>query len=246
MTEPTDPILRAWLLGSLPTAEAEALELRVLRDDDFGARLREIETDLLDDLAAGRLAPDERERAEARFGASAFGRTRRRIARALLRARASSANSGASTRRSGIAGTSSRRPRGRWIAAALASAAGILVAVGLWRHAPSDHADATITLLADRQRGTGVEAIDVPREAKTIRLEVETDRLDARYALRIEDETHETFQVDGLAPRVAGPYMFVEALVPKSALDGGEHTVRLRVSGGNAQSASWSIRLRDE
>jgi hypothetical protein len=246
MTEPTDPILRAWLLGSLPPAEAEALELRVLRDDDFGARLREIETDLLDDLAAGRLAADERERAEARFGATAFGRARRRIARALVRARSSSANSGASARRSDIASTWSHRPHGRWIAAAFASAAGILVAVGFWRHAPPDRADATITLLADRQRGAGVEAIDVPREVKTIRLEIETDRRDARYALRIEDEGHETFQVDGLVPRVAGPYVFVEALVPKSALDGGEHTVRLRVSDAHAESANWSIRLREE
>ena len=54
MTEPTDEILRQWLLGRLPGNDAAALEERLVEDEDFSLRLRDVENDLLDDFARRR------------------------------------------------------------------------------------------------------------------------------------------------------------------------------------------------
>src|SRR3982750_1755136 len=62
MTEPTDQMLRDWLLGKLAAGEAEPLEQCLIEDEEFAARLRGVENDLLDDLARGSLGGDARAR----------------------------------------------------------------------------------------------------------------------------------------------------------------------------------------
>jgi hypothetical protein len=244
MIEPTDDALRDWLLGRLPATQAEALEQRVLSDDAFGARLAEAETDLLDDLAANRLAPDARASALARFTATSHARWRLRIARALARfapsARASHrARAGAPHR------VSARR---RWLGSALGALAAIaVVAIGVRVYMPKT-ADATITLLADRQRGAASDAFAVPRAATVVRLQVEVADADAatRYALDVADGARVVFHDDALAVRTAGPYRFVEARVPRSALEPGERKVTVHASGVPTAAASVSLTIRDE
>jgi hypothetical protein len=244
MTEPTDEALRDWLLGRLPSAEAEALERRVLGEDAFGARLDEIELDLLDDLAAGRLAGDTRASALARFTATPRARLRLRIARALsLFGRRGAAHPSHRT-------TEDRRAHRRrgWIAGVLGATAAVAIAVaGLNLRAPAPHAPpATITLLADRQRGSEAESIAIAKDATSVRMQLEVDDAGAatRYALEIEAADRVVYSANDLAPRTAGAYRFVEAEVPRRVLAGGERVVRVHASA--VYTRSWTLRLRDE
>ena len=89
---PTADRCRAYLLGQLPTVDAERLEEQLLEDAEVFAAVREAESDLLDDWARGRLTADEGERVLARFGHEpdrlAFARAlavRARAARRLAR-----------------------------------------------------------------------------------------------------------------------------------------------------------------
>src|SRR5690349_6178436 len=124
MTEPTDDTLRDWLLGQLAPDEAEALEQRLIEDEEFATRLRGVENDLLDDLARGALAGDERARAAAYFAATPDDRARLRIARALaaVGAEAHAARAPRGRAHAESARTHAMRPRRRWAAATLALA----------------------------------------------------------------------------------------------------------------------------
>jgi len=206
MNEPTDDILRDWLLHRLPAPQAEMLEQRLLTDDAFGERLREAETDLLDDLARGRLGAADRSTVADSLVESPRGRERLRIAKALARVGASasfalpdaqddqvSAPSAPASR----AGAPWRSRRARRTAAIglFAAACAVLAIVGLRVQRSGDvlpatiGTESTITLLADRQRGAQRATIGVPRGAVNIRLQVEVDSADAqaRYDLSIED-----------------------------------------------------------
>ncbi|MET0229747.1 MAG: hypothetical protein ABW186_02310 [Rhodanobacteraceae bacterium] len=246
MIEPTDESLRAWLLGRLPPADAEALEQRVLGDDAFGERLADVENDLLDDLAAERLAGDERAVALARFTATPRARLRLRVARALVRLTPRDA-AHASRRASRPGVRRAHRPRG-WLAGALGAAAAIAIAVvGLNLRAPIQGTRvATITLLADRQRGIEDQTIAVPRDAVSVRLQLEVDdtREPTRFALEIEDAGRAVFSTADLVPQTAGAYRFVEAEVPRRVLANGERIVRVRA--GDAFARAWTLRIRDE
>ena len=241
MIEPTDDALRDWLLGRLPAADADALDQRVLGDDAFGARLAEIETDLLDDLVAGRLAGDEAAAALARFTATPRARWRLRVARAL--ARFAPAREAHRTR-----GTLRRMPPRRlWLGAAVGAIAAVaLVAIGLQRRAPT--AEATITLLADRQRGAASGAFAVPRAAATVRLQVEVADASPtdHFTLDIADGTKIVFRREMLETRAAGPNRFVDARVPREALTPGERRVTVRAAGAATDAASASLTIRAE
>ena len=247
MIEPTDDALRDWLLGRLSSAEAEAFEQRVLGDDAFGTRLAEVETDLLDDLAADRLAGDERAAALARFTATSRGRLRLRIARALARfAKPDAAHSAHRAHRTSE-GRHARRRRG-WIVGAFGAAAAIAIAVvglNLRAPVPGSHV-ATITLLADRQRGVEDESAAVPKDATSVRLQLEVDAAaeTERYAIDIEEAGRVVYGVGDLAARTAGAYRFVEADVPKRVLANGERVVR--VHAGGAYARNWTLRIREE
>jgi hypothetical protein len=246
MTEPTDEALRDWLLGRLSPADAETLEQRVLGDDAFGARLAEAETDLLDDLAAGRLAGDERAAALARFTATPRARLRWRVARAL--ARFSKRDAARAVHRTSRPEFRHARRRRGWLVGAFGAAAAIAIAVvGLNLRAPAPGTQvATITLLADRQRGAEQESIAVPHDAASVRLQLEVDDPgdSARFALEIEDAGRVVFGAADLSPRTAGAYRFVEAEVPKRVLANGERIVR--VHAGSAYARAWTLRIHDE
>ncbi|HEX5124118.1 MAG TPA: hypothetical protein VFV97_12800 [Rhodanobacteraceae bacterium] len=246
MTEPTDDTLRAWLLGQRAPADAEALEQRLIEDEDFAARLRAVENDLLDDLARGVLAGDERGRAAAYFAATPDDRARLRIARALatLGTEAHAAKS-ARGRTRPVEHAHAARPRRRWSAAALALAGLAAVAViGVRLYSGMTVPLAfTVTLTDGQQRGASSIEIAVPADAREVRLQAEVDGdAGARYLLAIDD----TFAASGLPVRKTGAYRFVETTVPAAALAAGTHRVRVVAERGAAGEASWALTTRNE
>src|SRR5436305_4697989 len=78
-----DELLRSYLLGKLPEEAADALERRLLTEDDLFELSEAIEADLLAEHAQGRLAPAERERVQRRLASSPQGRERLKLARSL-------------------------------------------------------------------------------------------------------------------------------------------------------------------
>jgi hypothetical protein len=247
MTEPTDDTLRDWLLGKLAPTEAEPLEQRLIEDEDFAARLRAVENDLLDDLARGALAGDERARAAAYFAATPADRVRLRIARALaaVGAEASAATSPRGRDRTREAARAHARPRRRWSAAALALAGIAAIAViglRLYPNAPVPVAF-TITLTDGQQRGASSIEIAVPAAARELRLQAEVDGdAGAHYLLSIDD----TFAASGLPVRTTGAYRFVETEVPAAALAPGAHRVRAIAESGAPSESSWTLTTRNE
>lgn len=246
MTEPTDDTLRDWLLAKLAPGEAEALEQRLIEDEDFAARLRAVENDLLDDLARGALAGDERARAAAYFAATPKDRARLRIARALaaVGAEAAAATSPRGRGHAGPARAAARvhAPRRRWSAAALALAgvaAIAIVGVRLYSGFGTVPVAFTITLTDGAQRGASSIEIAVPAAARELRLQAEVDGDDAgaHYTLTIDD----TFAARGLAARTTGAYRFVEAAVPATVLAAGSHRVQVVAESGTPSESRWTL-----
>jgi hypothetical protein len=254
MTVPNDDTLRDWLLGRLAPAAAEPLEQRLIEDADFAAHLRAVENDLLDDLARGQLAGDERARAAAYFAATPEDRVRLRIARALA-AVGAEAETARSPRGRGHAGADrdatlhrhATRPRRRWMGVALALAGALAIAVigvRLYPDFGTVPVAFTITLTGGQQRGTSAMEIAIPRDAHELRLQAEVEGSDAavRYTLSVDD----AFAVRGLAVRTTGPYRFVEATVPATSLAPGAHRVRVVADAGAAGESAWMLTTRSE
>ncbi len=83
-SNPTDDeLLRSYLLGKLPEDEADALEGRLLAEDDLFELSEAIEADLLAEHAQGGLDPEEREHVRHRLASSPQGRERLALARSL-------------------------------------------------------------------------------------------------------------------------------------------------------------------
>jgi anti-sigma factor RsiW len=78
-----DEIIR-YLLGELPDDDAERLDEQSVVDDDFAARLRAAEDDLIDAYASGQLSGDRLKRFEAFYLASPHRRDRVAFARRFL------------------------------------------------------------------------------------------------------------------------------------------------------------------
>src|SRR3954452_5335625 len=125
-SNPTDDeLLRSYLLGELTAEEEDAVEGRLLREDELFELSEAIEADLLAEFARGSLTPAERERVGQRLASSPQGRERLRLARSLnvLAAREKAAAVLPFVRRA----TPFQRPALRWAALA----AGLLAAAGL-------------------------------------------------------------------------------------------------------------------
>src|SRR5436305_481078 len=119
-----DEMLRGYLLGELTEEEADAVEGRLLMEDELFELSEAIESDLLAEYAQGSLAPAERELVRQRLAASPQGRERLMLARSLnvLAAREKAAVLPFVPRTA-----PSRQPALRWAALA----AGLLAAAGL-------------------------------------------------------------------------------------------------------------------
>lgn len=133
-----------------------------------------------------------------------------------------------------------------WATAAIASACAVVIAVvGLQRRADvaPDTEALTITLMANHQRGVESANIGIPGTTKNLRLQIEVDdpSVDTRYSLRIEDGDKVAFSADDLAPRVAGPYRFVEVVLPVANLPEGRHRVRVAAMGAPETGPGWAL-----
>lgn len=126
-SNPTDDeLLRSYLLGELNPDAADALERRLLTEDDLFELSEAIEADLLAEYAQGLLAPAERERVQRRLASSPQGRERLLLARSLSRLAVGEPKAEVLPF-APHAVTPPRRPMLRW----LALAAGLLVATSL-------------------------------------------------------------------------------------------------------------------
>src|SRR3954469_13133489 len=119
-----DELLRRYLLGQLTAEEEDAVEGRLLAEDELFEQSEAIEADLLAEYAQGGLASAERERGGQRLASSPQGRERLRLARSLnvLAAREQAAAVLPFVRRA----APFQRPALRWAALA----AGLLAAAG--------------------------------------------------------------------------------------------------------------------
>ncbi|PZQ15500.1 MAG: hypothetical protein DI564_09250 [Rhodanobacter denitrificans] len=231
---PTDATLRDWLLHRLPEADAVALEERLLREDAFATRLLEVETDLIDDHAAGLLDAATREAVARHLIADPAGRWRWTVARALA----------ARTRTA----TLTRQRRRRRLAAAIgALAAAAVLAIALMQpdRAPQAPADiAALPTISLRLAATRGEAtpLRLPANDGWLRLQVEVaESAAAAYELTVRDGTDVRFHASGLALHRAGPYGYVEAVIPAAAAGPGRRQVELAPTGAAQAPAIWYL-----
>jgi hypothetical protein len=87
-----------------------------------------------------------------------------------------------------------------------------------------------ITLVADVSRGEMRASPNIPAGATSIRLQAEVpgQAEDALYSIRIQDSRgQQLFEGTRLGVHTAGPYRFVEVVVPTAAVEPGDRTVSL-------------------
>src|SRR5262245_52823009 len=81
--ERDERLMRPFLLGRLSESDRHPLEERFLADDDFAARLLELQNDLIDAYARGELDDDDRQAVAERLLGGSAGVQRLRFAEAL-------------------------------------------------------------------------------------------------------------------------------------------------------------------
>jgi hypothetical protein len=234
------------LLHRLPESEAQQLEERLMLEEQLGDLLREAEHDLLDDYASGRLLPEERAAVEQYLLATPADRERLKVARALARLQ------------EGRPEARPRRSAPRWpIRFGVAIAACAILSLGVLDIRMKTTVDrpatttATVVLLADAQRGSSEGSISISPKITHVRLQVEIPAKGSAstYSLAIaEGNGRVLYEAHDLAPRSAGPYPFVEAIVPAEAL--GTPRCRISLTDSAAGSASsgpaftWDIQIQ--
>jgi hypothetical protein len=231
MTEPGDAALRRWLLQQLPTDQAAALEEQLLRDDALLDRLRDAETDLLDDFARGALdAADTQAFCAHRLQAPAQ-RERLRAARAFAHLHAPSL----------------RTPVRRRVAIGFALAASVLAAVVTWQWWPAPQLDAKLpsyTLLAAADRGAGTGKLQLPGTTARVHLQLEVSDPARRYTLSVDTQGQRASLAEHLQPRTLGRYTFVEVDVDVAPLQPGSHRLVLAGQGSGADlEQSWELQI---
>ena len=86
MSQPANnhPAITQYLLGALPAAETERLDVLSFTDDEFADSIRVVENDLVDAYVQGELADDELEQFKAFYLAFPIGREKVEFAQAFL------------------------------------------------------------------------------------------------------------------------------------------------------------------
>jgi hypothetical protein len=193
-----DDLLKRYLLEDLPGAEAEALERRLLEDDDLFERAEAIEGEILEDYANGGLTTTERARVARYLSASPTGRLRLAVIRGLAAISAEEAANGR------ILVFPPRRPRLSTSELRAAIAAMLVLATGsVWLGVHTSHPPVSevapgpvvpalrtfvqvLALSAARGGTAGVQEIRVPAG---------TDRMELRLLLGDSLADYRSFQV---------------------------------------------------
>jgi hypothetical protein len=257
MSIPDSHALRALLLHRLSEAEARAMEERLMQEDGLLEALRDAEHDLLDDYARGRLNDEERASVERHLLATPEARQQLELARALARARDASP----STRPAALPDTSARsptRPHGRhrriWqLAFATAASVAIVALVMPFVFETGDSANrAELLLLAETQRGTPSQPIQIDEAATEVRLQVEIPVASdtATYGVEILDpQGQRLHEATGLRVHEVSGYSVVDLIVPGRAFAAGPSTVILRElreadpSASSAEIFRWHLQV---
>ena len=260
--EPAPGELRRLLLHRLTQQEAERLEELLLLRDDVADQLREAEHDLLDDYAAGRLGAAERADVEKHLLATDADRLRLRMARALTTTPAPRrrprwfAPAGALL----AAGVAFLLIRPLWQPSAVEStqvrvttSATAPVATAPAATVPASPPAAQLTssapaivLLAERQRSAVAQTVKIPQDAAQIRLQLEIpgSQTADQYRIAISDGSgRQLFAADNLLPAMAGPYHYVETLVPRAALGFGARQIALQSLTGRTAMPLFTWRI---
>jgi anti-sigma factor RsiW len=251
MSTPDTPSLKLLLLHRLPESEAQQLEERLMVEEHLADLLREAEHDLLDDYASGRLVPEERAAVEKYLLVTAADRERLKVARALARLQAAPERA-----RSRSPFTRRWWPPGWPVRLGVAIAACAILSLGVlvFRMKPTGGLPApttTVVLLADAQRGSSGGSINISATAARVRLQVEIPAKGSAstYTLAIADRGGRVlYEAPDLPPRLAGPYPFVEAIVPATALDSPRCRITLTESTSNPASPrrafAWDLEVQ--
>ena len=213
--------LTQYLLGELSEEDAAKIEDLVFEEDEPYVLLRAAEDDLVDAYVAGELPPGRVHRFEARFLATAEGKQRVAMARALARRMRSSAPAPASTPATGRLGMAERLRA--WSAARFVRVLTPAVAVAallVVMFVPRPPTELTLT---PQLRGSGPGAV-VPRRA--LRLELHVDRPPPAWRVIVERGGAVVFESRGEGA--------VRVTIPRDALAAGLHDVRLDGADGNA------------
>jgi hypothetical protein len=225
----SDEQLRQFLLRRVAPELATAIEDAIVLEPQVAERMQEQEFDLIDDYAARRLNPADREAVERHLLKSRAGAHSLRVARLLSSVR--------------VALLPERRRIFRWVPlAALACAAALVgwFVIPLRRTAPPPFTAVSssprlvtsaptaalpiLSLLADVDRGAAVTKLNWPAGAQSVRLQVELPDAPRQgtYTLRIDDAAGRRLFASGpLAAQSAGGLRYVEAVVPTAALGPG-------------------------
>jgi hypothetical protein len=253
----TQDTLRALLLHRIPAAETAVLEDRILLDEDFAESLELERIDLLDDYAASRLGPADREAVERYLLVTPADRQRVALARAL-QARKHAPSSRRWILPAGAALAASLAlllvfplQRSRTTGAVPASAATQARSTPATVDAPQTSAQTFgLTLLAETERGTAAQRIVIPAGTDVLHLQLEVPQtadkaLDtARFGVVISAGADERFAASDLSSHVVGPYRIVEVDVPRAAAGTGSHAIVLRQVGSDparGELFSWQV-----
>jgi hypothetical protein len=257
MSSVTDDQLRKLLLKQVAPDEIERLEEATLREDGVAERLREQEFDLIDDYVQGRLTQADCGDVERNLLITPERLLTLQVARALAaQHRITGADFGShKTARYW-------RPNRFRTFAALAAGLTAVAFIPHWGSyfdqpgaaspvsaltpvRPSTPAIlpmqasstiATITLLADADRGGSRPAIHLGSGGSAVRLQAEVPepRKGSSYSIElISADGTRLFSAGDLKIRGAGAYRFVEVTVPAEALGPGARIVTLRVGGSS-------------
>ena len=240
-TNISDREIRDWLLRRLDTQRNAAIEEQLFVDPDLADRVDGVECDLIDDCAHGRLPADD-----ARIVQS-HDAWRMRFARAF-----------AELQRPATAQTL-RRARAPWLrrawpSAAIAASVLFAIVTFSWNSmAPMPMETASTALLPVvvlklEQRRDAATPLELPPNDGNVRLQAEIDDdstgASSRYVLSVAEGEHVLFMARDLAARYAGPYRFVEAIIPASSLGPAVRRIAVRLEGAQDSSAHWDVQMR--
>lgn len=264
-SNPTDDdLLRSYLLGKLSEEETDALEGRLLAEDDLFELSEAVEADLLAEHAQGGLDPEERERVQQRLASSPQGRERLALARSL--SRVAGRDPKVAVLPFARRAAAPRRPVLRWaaLAAGLFAAAGlawlalerpqdhpktherpapVIAAVPRAQEAPSP-VKAVFQLALTSLRGAeSAEKLRVPAGAGTVELQISVEGMEdlESFGLTVKNRKAETvWNGTGLKPKSLNGVRALVVDLPAERLPAGKYEIQAQglARGGEPEDLS--------
>lgn len=237
--------LRSYLLGELEPLERDALERRLMTNDETFRALLIAEDELVDDYCADALGAHQRERFGQHFLSTAERRHQTRFGAALRRYVSAAEDAEPA---SGVAESATERWWQRWRSSPLTpvwklSAAALiaLTAVGVWTLQTRSLEPTRIDVFLASDRFRALDDLPVVVLGDDVRvLDLQLDvgaNAQASYRAVLErGDGTAVFSLDGLSARALEGERVVEVSIPASRLSSGRYRVLLR--GGTSEEVS--------